>query len=95
MESNSHFFYVLLCQDGSFYGGYTNDLERRVKQHNEGKGAKYTRGRGPVMVVYSKAYPNKGEALKAEYTFKQWSRKKKEDFLMKETGGHYVAAKKL
>ncbi|MDF2903403.1 MAG: nuclease superfamily protein, partial [Bacillus sp. (in: firmicutes)] len=43
---NKHYFYVLECRDGSFYGGYTNHLERRIMQHNEGKGAKYTRGRG-------------------------------------------------
>ncbi|MGN7178620.1 endonuclease [Paenibacillus sp. FSL R5-0490] len=92
---NSHFFYVLHCRDGSLYAGYTNDLEKRVRAHNEGKGAKYTRGRGPVELVFSRSYPEKGEAMRAEYEFKQWSRKKKDEFLMKETGGTYVAAKKL
>jgi putative endonuclease len=92
---NSHFFYVLHCKDNSLYAGYTNNLNRRIRLHNEGKGAKYTRGRGPVKLVYSKAYDNKSDALKAEYEFKQWSRKKKENFLVKETGGDYVAAKKL
>ncbi|MBX9973508.1 GIY-YIG nuclease family protein [Cytobacillus firmus] len=92
---NSHYFYVLHCRDGSLYAGYTNDLEKRVKAHNEGKGAKYTRGRGPVELVFSHSFSEKGEAMRAEYEFKQWSRKKKDEFLMKETGGTYVAAKKL
>ena len=61
MENNNHFFYVLTCRDGSFYGGYTNNLERRIKLHNEGKGAKYTRGSGPVKLTYFKGYDNKSE----------------------------------
>lgn len=92
---NSHYFYVLHCRDGSLYAGYTNDLEKRVKVHNEGKGAKYTRGRGPVELVFSKSFSEKSDAMRAEYEFKQWSRKKKDEFLMKEMGGTYVAAKKL
>ncbi|UAC48215.1 GIY-YIG nuclease family protein [Bacillus aquiflavi] len=94
MESSEHYFYVLHCKDGSFYGGYTNNLERRIKLHNEGKGAKYTRGGGPVQLIYSKTFLTKSDALKAEYQFKQWSRQKKEQFL-KESGGLYVAAEKL
>lgn len=95
MEKNEHYFYVLLCIDGSLYGGYTNDLKRRVRQHNEGKGAKYTRGRGPVKLIFSKAFDNKSDAMKAEYQFKKWSRTKKDEFLVKELGEDYVAAKKL
>jgi putative endonuclease len=94
MENNQHYFYVLTCIDGSFYGGYTNNLERRIKLHNEGKGAKYTRGRGPVRLTYYKCFDNKSEALKAEYHFKSLPRKKKTEFLMKE-GGYDVAAEKL
>ncbi|KAB2328863.1 GIY-YIG nuclease family protein [Cytobacillus depressus] len=92
---NSHFFYVLHCKDDTLYAGYTNNLEKRVRLHNEGKGAKYTRGRGPVELVYSKVFDNKSDALKAEYEFKQWSRKKKEEYLTNKTGGTYVATKKL
>lgn len=96
MENLSeHYFYILSCKDGSFYGGYTNNIERRIKLHNEGRGAKYTRGRGPVTLLYYQAFLNKSDALKAEYEFKKWPRKKKEKFLMKETGGSYVAAKEL
>ena len=95
MENSEHYFYVLTCRDGSFYGGYTNNLERRLKLHNEGKGAKYTRGRGPVELTFYKGYDNKGDALRAEYDFKRLTRKKKIEFLMEETGGYDVAAEKL
>jgi putative endonuclease len=95
MEAANHHFYVLLCRDGSLYAGYTNNLDRRLKMHNEGKGAKYTRGRGPVQLLYSKRFDDKSDALKAEYEFKQWTRKKKEDFLLKEMGGLHAAAEKL
>jgi len=78
---NKHFFYVLLCKDNSLYAGYTNNLERRINLHNEGKGAKYTRGRGPVELVFVRSFTNKSDALKAEYEFKQWPRSKKEKFL--------------
>lgn len=95
MENNSHYFYVLTCKDGTLYGGYTNNLERRTKLHNEGKGAKYTRGRGPVTLTYYETFANKGEALRAEYQFKRLTRKKKEEFLIKEMGESHVAAEKL
>jgi len=95
MENNIHYFYVLTCKDGSLYGGYTNNLERRIRLHNEGKGAKYTRGRGPVQLTFSKSYENKSDALKAEYHFKRLTRKKKVEFLHKEMGEDYVAAEKL
>ena len=94
MENNGHYFYVLTCSDGSLYGGYTNDLNRRIEQHNEGKGAKYTRGRGPVILTYYHAYESKGEALRAEYQFKQLPRKKKLEYL-KRAGELDVAAKEL
>lgn len=95
METYNHYFYVLSCKDGSFYAGYTNNVERRIRAHNEGKGAKYTRGRGPVKLMYTKAYEHKSDALRAEYQFKKWPRKKKEEFLIKELGEEYVAAKEL
>ena len=93
MESKGHYLYVVACKDGSLYTGYTNDLEKRLKLHNEGKGAKYTRGRGPVKLVFSKIYSSKSEALKAEYAFKQMDRKQKLEYIIKE--GQYVAAEKF
>lgn len=94
MENNGHYFYVLTCKDGTLYGGYTNNLERRIRLHNDGKGAKYTRGRGPVTLTYYQSFEDKGDALRAEYQFKQLPRKKKEEFL-KEMGENHVAAKEL
>lgn len=95
MENHEHYFYVLTCADGSLYGGYTNNLERRIKLHNEGRGAKYTRGRGPVTLTFSKSFETKSEAMRAEYQFKQLSRKQKLDFIVRETGEDDVAAKEL
>ncbi|NHM33476.1 GIY-YIG nuclease family protein [Neobacillus terrae] len=95
MENKGHYFYVLTCRDGSYYGGYTNNLERRLKLHNEGKGAKYTRGRGPVSLTFAKEFDTKEEAMKAEYRFKQLTRLKKEQFLNRETSDINVAAEKL
>ncbi|WP_428910313.1 GIY-YIG nuclease family protein [Niallia sp. Krafla_26] len=88
MENEEHYFYVLSCKDNSLYAGYTNNLERRIKVHNEGKGAKYTRSRRPVKLVYSKKFPTKSEALKAEYAFKQWDRKEKLNYLTSEQPPH-------
>ncbi|MFS0784129.1 GIY-YIG nuclease family protein [Bacillus sp. 1P06AnD] len=90
--ANEHVMYVLECIDGTYYTGYTNDLTRRVQMHNEGKGAKYTRGRTPVTLRYSVVYGTKEEAMKAEYRFKQLPRKKKEAIMrhalhIKEEGG--------
>ena len=95
MGNNCHYFYVLTCNDGSLYGGYTNNLERRFKLHNEGKGAKYTRGRGPLTLTFFKEFDNKSDALKAEYQFKKLPRKKKEEFLQNEMSEDHVATKEL
>ena len=61
----------------AYYAGYTNDLEKRIKLHNEGKGAKYTRGRAPVKLIYYESFATKREAMQAEYRFKQLTKKKK------------------
>lgn len=95
MENKEYFFYVLECRDGSYYAGYTNDLKKRIQLHNDGKGAKYTRGRGPVKLRFHQPFSNKSEALKAEYQFKQWPRKRKEMFLEERIGGYNVESEKL
>ncbi len=69
--------YIILCSDGTLYTGITNDLEKRIKQHNEGKGAKYTRGRGPVKVMKIFEFETKSEAAKEEYKIKQLNKKQK------------------
>ncbi|NCU18671.1 GIY-YIG nuclease family protein [Pallidibacillus pasinlerensis] len=81
MEKNEHYFYVLECADGSFYGGYARDVQKRLAVHNSGKGAKYTRSRLPVKLIYSETYETKSEAMRAEYKFKKLTRKEKEVFL--------------
>lgn len=77
----SHFVYLLKCRDNTFYCGYTNNLENRVKAHNLGKGSKYTRGRIPIKLIYVEELPSKSDALKREYQIKQFSRKDKEDLI--------------
>jgi len=91
---NNHYFYVLRCKDDTFYAGYTNDLERRVKAHNSGRGAKYTRGRTPVECIYYETYETKREAMQKEYAFKQKTRRQKEVYIM-EGSQKNEATKKL
>lgn len=73
-----HFLYVLECADGSWYTGYATNVEERIKTHNAGMGAKYTRARLPVSLVAQAAFATKHEAMSAEYRFKQLSRTQKE-----------------
>lgn len=74
----AHYTYILRCRDNTLYTGYTNDLEKRIRAHNEGKGAKYTRGRGPVELVYFEEFSDKNEALRRECAIKKLSRSEKE-----------------
>jgi len=78
LAMSEFFVYIARCSDGSLYTGYTSDLEMREKQHNEGKGARYTRGRGPVKIVYSERFQNKSNAMKREYQIKKMKREEKE-----------------
>ncbi len=71
------FVYMLRCKDGSLYTGWTNDLEHRLAMHNSGRGAKYTRGRGPVELVYSEELPDKEAALRRECAIKKLRREQK------------------
>jgi putative endonuclease len=80
------FVYVLLCHDNSFYCGISNDVLKRYQKHNAGKGARYTKARLPVDLIYQVEYENKSEAAKAEYAFKQLSRKQKEKILLSALG---------
>lgn len=76
MERN--YVYILECADHTLYTGWTNHLEERVKAHNEGKGAKYTRSRRPVKLCYYEIWPTREEAMKREYAIKQLPRKAKQ-----------------
>ena len=69
--------YIVECCDGSLYTGWTNHLEERMKCHNEGKGAKYTRSRLPVRLMYYEVFDTKQEAMKREYAIKKLTRKDK------------------
>lgn len=73
--------YVLRCADGSLYCGITNDLAQRFDKHRNGKGARYTRGRGPLWLIGSWLQPDMSSALKAERLFKALSRNQKERWL--------------
>ncbi|HIY19014.1 MAG TPA: GIY-YIG nuclease family protein [Candidatus Blautia avistercoris] len=76
-----NYTYLVRCADGTFYTGWTNNLEKRMKTHNEGKGAKYTRGKRPVELVYYEGYKTREEAMKREYEIKQLSRQEKEKLI--------------
>ena len=71
------FVYMLRCKDGSLYTGWTNDLEHRLAMHSSGRGAKYTRGRGPLELVYSEELPDKESALRRECAIKKLRREQK------------------
>ena len=76
-----NYTYIVRCSDGSFYTGWTNHLDERVRAHNSGNGAKYTKTRTPVELVYYEEFDSKTEAMKREYAIKQLSRKKKEELV--------------
>ena len=76
------YVYMLECKDGSFYTGYTTDLRARYEKHNSGSGAKYTRGRTPVKLVYFEIFETKSEALKREIKIKKMSRLRKERLVL-------------
>lgn len=74
----SHYIYILKCNDGTLYTGYTNDVVKRVFSHNNLKsGAKYTKARRPVILVYSKKFKTKSQALKRENAIKRMERVEK------------------
>ena len=73
-----NYTYTLKCKDDSLYTGWTNDLKKRITSHNAGKGAKYTKARRPVELVFYEEFQTREEAMKREYAIKQLSRKEKE-----------------
>jgi putative endonuclease len=78
-----NYIYILKCADNTLYTGYTNNLEKRIKVHNSGKGAKYTKCRLPVELVYFEQYETKSEAMKREYAIKQLTKKEKLQLIIK------------
>ena len=75
------YVYILECIDSTYYTGYTTNLSNRIKMHNLGKGAKYTRSRRPCKLVYFKECPDKSSAMKLEYKIKQLTRKEKVELI--------------
>ena len=72
-----NYTYMLECADGSYYTGWTNNLKQRIEAHNSGKGAKYTKGRGPVKLVHVETFDTKEEAMKREYQVKRLTKEGK------------------
>ena len=79
-----NYTYILKCNDDTLYTGWTNNLEKRIKDHNDGKGAKYTKNRRPVELVYHEEFETKEEAMKREYAIKQLTRAQKILLIKKE-----------
>ena len=80
-KEEENFTYILKCSDGTFYTGWTNDLKKRLKAHNEGKGAKYTKTRRPVALQYYEVFASREEAMRREYQIKRLPRKRKEELI--------------
>ena len=85
------FLYVLECSDGSFYTGISNNLEKRITEHNSGKGSKYARARLPVRLIYSECVETKSQALKREIEVKRLTRTQKEQLVGKNNDQRRIA----
>ena len=72
-----NYTYIVRCRDGSLYTGWTNNLEKRIRDHNAGNGAKYTKSRRPVVLAYCEMFETKEEAMRREWEIKQMKRPEK------------------
>ena len=77
-----NYTYILECSDGTYYTGWTIDIKKRLKIHNDGKGAKYTRSRLPVKLAYYETFETKEEAMRREWQIKHMTRKEKEELVI-------------
>ncbi len=84
-KTKKAYMYVVECSDGTLYTGYTTDIQHRIKTHNAGKGAKYTRSRLPVKLIYQESFDSKESAMSAESYFKQKTRKQKLEYIAAHT----------
>lgn len=82
-DETAHYVYIVECSDGTYYTGYTTDVDRRVDEHNEGRAAKYTRGRGPVDLVHVESFDSQSAALQREHAIKQLRRPAKEQLIQR------------
>ena len=86
------YMYVVECRDGSYYTGYTTDVKKRIAVHNIGKGAKYTRARLPVKLIFVEGFDSKEEAMSAEALFKRKTRMQKENYFKENQNKNLVDA---
>ena len=84
MEEPHNYTYILRCKDGSLYTGWTNRIRKRLMDHNNGNGAKYTRGRGPVELAYLEISDTKQEAMQKEFAYKRLAKDEKEQLIESE-----------
>ena len=82
-----NYTYIVRCKDGTLYTGWTNNLEKRIKDHNTGKGAKYTKSRRPVVLAYYEEFQTKEEAMKRECAIKKLGRSQKEELMSQGESG--------
>jgi len=82
LQLKPYWLYLLECQDGSFYAGIALDVQKRLAEHRQGKGAAYTRSRPPVALLACRQYPSRSEALKTEYAIKQLPKARKLRFFL-------------
>ena len=81
-QQQNNYVYIVRCNDQTLYTGWTNHLEKRIEAHNAGKGAKYTKARRPVKLVYFETFEHKNDALKREYQIKQLKKSEKEKLIL-------------
>ena len=92
MTDKKHFTYILRCSDDSLYTGYPTALAKRLQTHNAGKGAKYTKARLPVEMVYHEEYATKEEAMRREAAIKKVTRKQKREVIKNQTNTKGIKA---
>ncbi|MFZ3080736.1 MAG: GIY-YIG nuclease family protein [Bellilinea sp.] len=81
----AYFCYIVECADGTYYTGWTTNPERRTRQHNRGRGAKYTRQHGPVRLVYVESLPDRSQAMRREHEIKALKRIQKQRLILSAT----------
>ncbi len=81
-----YFCYLLRCADDTLYTGVTTDLARRLEEHNDGRGSRYTASRRPVRLVWQEEHPNRSSAQRREAEIKRWSRRQKETLINERVG---------
>ena len=89
--SELNYTYILECRDGTYYTGWTNNLEKRLKDHNEGRGAKYTKARVPVSLIYYEEFQTKEEAMRREHAIKHMTRSEKDNLIKTHNERHTSA----